>query len=111
MQFPRWLSFATIQRVRNLDDAIARANDSAFGLAAYIWSNDLPSVMRARRELRAGTVWVNTSMARDLRAPFGGFKQSGIGRDGLPGSIELFTEEKSTLIPHEPLDLPGMGRG
>jgi 5-carboxymethyl-2-hydroxymuconic-semialdehyde dehydrogenase/aminomuconate-semialdehyde/2-hydroxymuconate-6-semialdehyde dehydrogenase len=82
--------FVTIQRVRNLDDAIARANDSAFGLAAYIWSNDLPSVMRARRELRAGTVWVNTSMA---------------------GSIELFTEEKSTLIPHEPLDLPGMGRG
>ncbi len=101
--------FAMIQRVADLDDALARANDSEFGLAAYVWSDDLPSVMRARRVLRAGTVWVNTPMARDLRSPFGGYKQSGIGRDGLPGSIELFTEEKTTLIPHEPLTLPRMG--
>ncbi len=101
--------FAIIQRVKNLDDAIARANQSEFGLAAYIWADDLPTVMRARRDLRAGTIWVNTPMARDLRAPFGGFKQSGIGRDGMPGSIELFTEEKSTLIPHEPLELPRLG--
>lgn len=102
--------FVAIQRVCDLDDAISRANDSEFGLAAYIWSNDLPSVMRARRELRAGTIWVNTPMTRDLRAPFGGYKQSGIGRDGIPGSIELFTEEKSTLIPQEPLDLPSIGK-
>ena len=98
-----------IQRVANLDEALACANDSEFGLVSYIWSDDLPSVMRARRELRAGTVWVNTPMARDLRAPFGGYKQSGIGRDGLPGSIELFTEEKTTMIPHEPLTLPKLG--
>ena len=103
--------FVVIQRISSLDEAIARANQSDFGLAAYIWSNDLPSVMRARRELRAGTIWVNTPMARDLRAPFGGFKQSGIGRDGLPGSIELFTEEKSTLIPQDPLTLPKLGMG
>ncbi len=101
--------FVTIQRIKDLDDGIKRANDSDFGLASYIWSNDLPSVMRARRELRAGTIWVNTPMTRDLRAPFGGFKQSGIGRDGLPGSIELFTEEKTTLIPQEPLLLPKLG--
>ena len=88
-----------------------RANDSEFGLVSYIWSDDLPSVMRARRELQAGTVWVNTPMARDLRAPFGGYKQSGIGRDGLPGSVELFTEEKTTMIPQEPLDLPKLGMG
>jgi acyl-CoA reductase-like NAD-dependent aldehyde dehydrogenase len=61
--------------------------------------------------LRAGTIWVNTPMVRDLRSPFGGYKQSGIGRDGLPGSIDLFTEEKSTLIPQEPLTLPRMGTG
>ncbi|MEL7189062.1 MAG: aldehyde dehydrogenase family protein [Pseudomonadota bacterium] len=103
--------FAAIQRVDDLDDAIARANQSEFGLAAYIWADDLPAMMRARRELRAGTIWVNTPMARDLRAPFGGYKQSGIGRDGLPGSIELFTEEKSTLIPQEPLMLPKLGSG
>jgi 5-carboxymethyl-2-hydroxymuconic-semialdehyde dehydrogenase/aminomuconate-semialdehyde/2-hydroxymuconate-6-semialdehyde dehydrogenase len=101
--------FAMIQRVADLDDALARANDSKYGLAAYIWSDDLPSVMRARRALRAGTIWVNTPMVRDLRSPFGGYKQSGIGRDGLPGSIDLFTEEKTTLIPQEPLPLPRMG--
>lgn len=101
--------FVTIQRVASLVDALACANDSEFGLASYIWSDDLPSVMRARRALRAGTVWVNTPMARDLRAPFGGFKQSGIGRDGLPGSIELFTEEKTTMIPNDPLALPKLG--
>jgi len=101
--------FAMVQRVADLDEALSIANDSEFGLASYIWSNDLPSVMRARRELRAGTVWVNTPMARDLRSPFGGYKQSGIGRDGLPGSIELFTEEKTTLIPQDPLTLPKMG--
>lgn len=101
--------FVMIQRVADLDDALAKANDSAFGLVSYIWSDDLPSVMRARRELRAGTVWVNTPMARDLRAPFGGYKQSGIGRDGLPGSVELFTEEKTTMIPQEPLALPRLG--
>jgi len=101
--------FVTLQRVRDLDDALARANQSEFGLASYIWSDDLPSVMRARKALRAGTVWVNTPMARDLRAPFGGYKQSGLGRDGLPGSIDLFTEEKSTIIPDEPVVLPKFG--
>ncbi|XUU60499.1 aldehyde dehydrogenase [Erythrobacter sp. HA6-11] len=103
--------FVAVQRVRDLDDALVRANDSEFGLVSYIWSDDLPSVMRARRELQAGTVWVNTPMARDLRAPFGGYKQSGIGRDGLPGSVELFTEEKTTMIPQEPLELPKLGMG
>jgi acyl-CoA reductase-like NAD-dependent aldehyde dehydrogenase len=101
--------FVMIQRVADLDEALACANASDFGLASYIWSDDLPSVMRARQELRAGTVWVNTPMARDLRAPFGGYKQSGIGRDGLPGSIELFSEEKTTMIPHMPLTLPRLG--
>lgn len=101
--------FVMVQRVRDLDEALACANASEFGLVSYIWSNDLPSVMRARRELQAGTVWVNTPMTRDLRAPFGGYKQSGIGRDGLPGSIELFSEEKTTMIPQEPLALPKLG--
>ena len=103
--------FVTIQRVRDLDDALERANDSDYGLVSYVWSDHLPSVMKARRALQAGTVWVNTAMARDLRAPFGGFKQSGIGRDGLPGSVELFTEEKTTMIPQTPLDLPKLGAG
>ena len=102
--------FVTIQRIRNLGDGIRRANESDFGLAAYVWTDDVPSMMQARRELRAGTIWVNTPMTRDLRSPFGGYKQSGIGRDGLPGSIELFTEEKTTLVPQDPLTLPKLGQ-
>lgn len=101
--------FVTIQRVTGIDDALETANDSDYGLVGYVWSDHLPSVMKIRKQLRTGTVLVNTPMARDLRAPFGGVRQSGIGRDGLPGSIELFTEEKSTLIPHAPLDLPKFG--
>jgi len=102
--------FVTIQRIKDLDDGLRRANESDFGLAAYVWTDHVPSMMKARRELRAGTIWVNTPMTRDLRSPFGGYKQSGIGRDGLPGSIELFTEEKTTLIPQDPLALPKLGQ-
>lgn len=102
--------FVTIQRIADLDDGLRRANESEFGLAAYVWTDHVPSMMQARRELRAGTIWVNTPMTRDLRSPFGGYKQSGIGRDGLPGSIELFTEEKTTLIPQDPLTLPKLGQ-
>lgn len=87
-----------VQRVRDLADAIARANDSDYGLAAYLWTRDIDAVARARRDLRVGTLWVNTVMARDLRAPFGGFKSSGLGRDGLAGLLDLFTEEKTTML-------------
>ena len=103
--------FAMIQRVRDLDDALARANDSDYGLVSYIWSNDLNAVMKAQRTLKAGTIWVNTPMARDVRAPFGGMKQSGLGRDGIKGSVDLFTEEKTVMIPQEPFPLPQLGRG
>ena len=101
--------FATIQVVADLDQALSIANDSDFGLVSYVWSDHMPSILKASRALRAGTVWVNTPMARDLRAPFGGVKQSGIGRDGLPGSIELFSEEKTTMLPSRPLPLPKLG--
>jgi acyl-CoA reductase-like NAD-dependent aldehyde dehydrogenase len=103
--------FATIQIFDEVDEAIGIANASDYGLVSYVWSDDLPAVMRISQRVRAGTVWVNSPMARDLRAPFGGYKKSGIGRDGLPGSIELFTEEKTTMIPVEPLDLPRLGLG
>lgn len=101
--------FVTIQRVKNLEEALDVANNSVFGLVGYIWSDDFPSIMKARRELRTGTVWVNTFMKRDLRAPFGGYKQSGIGRDGIPGSIELFTEEKTTMLPQVESKFPKLG--
>jgi len=90
--------FATFMLYDTLDEAIAIANDSAYGLVGYVWAEDLEAVMRATRAIRAGTLWVNTTMVRELRAPFGGFKQSGVGRDGARSSAEFYTELKTTTI-------------
>jgi acyl-CoA reductase-like NAD-dependent aldehyde dehydrogenase len=95
--------FATFLTFDTRDEAIALANASKFGLVSYVWTEDLNTAMRCARDIRAGTVWVNTAMIRDLRAPFGGYKESGIGRDGPQASLEFFTELKSTIIPIDPV--------
>jgi acyl-CoA reductase-like NAD-dependent aldehyde dehydrogenase len=102
--------FATFLTFDSVDEAITIANDSDFGLVAYVWSEDLRTVLQASRDLRAGTIWVNTPMMRELRAPFGGYKQSGIGRDGARSSVEFFTEEKTTTIPIESVPLGSFGK-
>ena len=101
--------FATFLTFDTLDEAIRIANDSKFGLVNYVWSEDLHTVMRCSRDIRAGTVWVNTPMMRELRAPFGGYKESGIGRDGPQASLEFFTELKSTIIPIDPVKMHRYG--
>ena len=101
--------FATFLAYDGLDEAIRIANDSPYGLVGYVWSRDVTEVMRVSRDLRAGTVWVNTPMMRELRAPFGGFKQSGVGRDGPTSSVEFFTELKATTIPIDPVTMPRFG--
>jgi acyl-CoA reductase-like NAD-dependent aldehyde dehydrogenase len=101
--------FATFLLYDTVDEAISMANDTSFGLAAYVWAGDLDVVMRASRELKAGTIWVNTTMVRELRAPFGGYKQSGVGRDGATSSVEFFTEQKTTTIPVSPAAVPRLG--
>lgn len=103
--------FVTVQKISDLEQAIGLANASSFGLVSYVWTKSLDDMMQAAQGIRSGTVWVNTPMARDLRAPFGGYKMSGIGRDGLPGSIEHFTEQKSVMLPSGPLTLPKLGAG
>lgn len=103
--------FATFLTFKGLDQAIEIANQSEFGLVAYVWSNDLPSVMRVQDGLQAGTIWVNTPVARDLRAPFGGFKNSGVGRTGGLSSRALFTEEKVVTIPMGTFPIAQMGIG
>jgi acyl-CoA reductase-like NAD-dependent aldehyde dehydrogenase len=102
--------FATFLVYDTVDEAIAIANDSPYGLVAYVWAGDLDVTMRCSRDIRAGTIWVNTPMVRELRAPFGGFRQSGIGRDGATSSVEFFTELKTTTIPVDAPVLPGFGR-
>nr|WP_218135198.1 aldehyde dehydrogenase [Variovorax sp. YR216] len=79
-------------------EAIAMANDSRFGLAAGIWSNDISRVLRVSRAVQAGSVWVNTYRALAAQAPFGGFKESGIGRErGEAGLLEYLTT-KNVMI-------------
>jgi 5-carboxymethyl-2-hydroxymuconic-semialdehyde dehydrogenase len=101
--------FATFLLYDTLDEAIAIANDSPYGLVSYVWAEDLAVAMRCSRDVRAGTVWVNTPMVRELRAPFGGYKHSGVGRDGATSSVDFFTELKTTTIPIDPPTLPRFG--
>jgi len=101
--------FAALVKFETLEDAIAIANDSEFGLVSYIWTQDIDNMMQFAQKIRAGTVWVNTAMSRDLRAPFGGYKLSGLGRDSMEESIHLFTEEKTVMIPAMKLNFPKLG--
>lgn len=80
------------------DEAISIANDSIYGLAASVWSNNLSLVYRVSRRLRAGTVSVNTVDALDFSTPFGGYKQSGFGRDLSLYALDKFTQLKTTWI-------------
>lgn len=91
--------FASIQVFDETDEAIEIANQSDYGLVGYAWTENLNRALRLQQSIRAGTIWINTPLLRDLRAPFGGFKQSGIGRDGPRQCAEFFTEEKSTIVP------------
>ena len=101
--------FATFVRFDTIDDAIRIANASRFGLVGYVWSDDLPTVMRTTREIRAGVVWVNTPMMRELRAPFGGYKDSGVGREGGEACLQFYTEPKTVTIPTAPPVLRRLG--
>jgi phenylacetaldehyde dehydrogenase len=82
----------------SLDDAVRLANDSAFGLGASLWSNDLARVQSLIPRIAAGTIWVNTHNMLDPNMPFGGFKQSGIGREHGRAVLDLYLEKKSVCI-------------
>lgn len=101
--------FASFLTFDTVEEAIGIANQSRFGLVGYLWSNDVRKVMAVSQGVRAGTIWVNTPMMRDLRAPFGGFKESGVGRDGAQASLDFYTEQKTTSIPIQPLTLRELG--
>jgi aldehyde dehydrogenase (NAD+) len=83
---------------RDEDDAVRIANDTRFGLAAGVWTNDVKRAHRMTRRLRAGTVWVNTYRRTNYATPFGGMKESGQGRENGLEAIHEYTETKSVWI-------------
>lgn len=101
--------FAAFLTFDTYEEAMTMANDTQFGLVSYLWSDHLPTVERASRDLKSGVVWVNTTMTRDLRAPFGGYKDSGVGREGGQASEQFYTEVKTVTIPTEPITIRKIG--
>ncbi|MEE9408681.1 MAG: aldehyde dehydrogenase [Polaribacter sp.] len=91
----------TIMPFKTDDEALQLANDVKYGLSATLWTNDLNRTMQFSKQLHVGIVWVNTWMIRDLRTPFGGQKESGVGREGGFEALRFFTEPKNICISYE----------
>jgi acyl-CoA reductase-like NAD-dependent aldehyde dehydrogenase len=88
---------ATI-RFKDADDAIAKGNATVYGLAAAVWTRDISKAHRIARAIKAGTVWINSYNLYDPGLPFGGFKESGFGRDQGKDALEKYTQTKSVWV-------------
>jgi aminomuconate-semialdehyde/2-hydroxymuconate-6-semialdehyde dehydrogenase len=91
----------TLMPFDNEEDLITMANDVKYGLSATIWTKDLDRTMRLSKKIECGVVWINTWLMRDLRTPFGGMKNSGVGREGGLEALRFFTEPKNICIAFE----------
>lgn len=83
---------------RNEEEVIKMANDSIYGLAAAVWTQDIKRGLRLAQQIQAGTVWLNTIQVLTPTAPFGGFKQSGLGRELGPKALDAYLETKSVIV-------------
>jgi acyl-CoA reductase-like NAD-dependent aldehyde dehydrogenase len=101
--------FAAIVVLDTDEEAYSIANASRFGLVSYVWSQSIARIMEAQERIQAGIVWCNTPMMRELRAPFGGWKESGIGADGGRACEDFYTRQKAVSIPRRPLTLRKIG--
>ena len=91
----------TIMPFKTDEEALHLSNDVRYGLSATLWTNNLNRTMQFSKQLQTGIVWVNTWMLRDLRTPFGGQKDSGVGREGGFEALRFFTESKNICIQYE----------
>jgi acyl-CoA reductase-like NAD-dependent aldehyde dehydrogenase len=83
---------------RSVDDVLAMSNDNDYGLAAAIWTRDIKKALNAARDLRAGIVWINDTQPAPTEMPWGGYKQSGVGRELGKEGVEDFLEKKSVYV-------------
>ena len=88
----------TITPFDNEEEVIGYANDTDYGLASSVWTQNLSRAHRVAEQIHSGTVWINCWLVRDLRVPFGGMKQSGVGREGGEEALRFFTEPKNVCI-------------
>ena len=82
----------------NEDEVIMMANSTDYGLSASIFTENISKGHRVAAKIKSGVVWINTWLLRDLRIPFGGMKQSGVGREGGFKSLQFFTEPKNVCV-------------
>jgi acyl-CoA reductase-like NAD-dependent aldehyde dehydrogenase len=90
----------------DLDNLLAQANDTIYGLASGIWTRDIKKALCLARDLKAGTVWINTYNIHDPASPFGGCEQSGFGRELGNHALEHYTQVKSVWVDLNMLPLP-----
>ena len=88
----------TIESFNSEAEAIDAANSTSYGLSASLWTENLKRAHRVSAEIKSGIIWVNCWLYRDLRTPFGGMKQSGIGREGGWEALKFFTEVKNICV-------------
>ncbi len=89
---------AAVLPFETIDEAVAISNDSIYGLSASVWTTDINTAHKVARDLEAGVVWVNCYDLGDMTQPWGGFKQSGIGRDKCLDTLDAVSESKSVWI-------------
>jgi betaine-aldehyde dehydrogenase len=101
--------FGPVMAVLDFDseeEVLTRANATEFGLAAGVFTRDLTRAHRVVAALEAGTCWINTYNITPIELPFGGNKQSGLGRENGKAAIDFFTQLKSVYVAMEPIDAP-----
>ena len=91
----------TLMPFKTEAEVLKMANGVKYGLSATLWTNNLDRTMRLSKQLQSGIVWVNTWLNRDLRTPFGGMKNSGVGREGGFEALRFFTEPKNVCIKYD----------